>query len=393
MKRFEMLDDFFEAIKYRDFARFYIEDKVSKDIGSLHRGFNLINKTITSMDTERQAQFLYLQKILQMVDIGIIAYNIESGQVLWQNDSLLKILDLPIFKNISFLKKRRPQVYDELFETYHSTPAAAMVELPQEELKVLISDTIFEIGANSYKLVMIQNIEETLNKNESEAWKKLLGVMAHEIMNSIAPISSLAETLENDIKNWRGETLNKHDISDLKIGLASIRKRSEGLLQFAKTYRSLSKITHIIKEPIKAVDLLANIDQLMKPIMVQKKIRFSLESTDPNLKLQIDSYLIEQVIINLLLNAIEAVSHIKNPVISVQAVAELNKNNEIKIIDNGAGIPADIIDNVFIPFFSTKKLGSGIGLSLSKQIMLLHGGKIQIRSQENKGTIVSLIFH
>lgn len=387
------MDDFFESIKYRDFSRWFVENKGPQDIQQLHKGFNLVNKTIKAIDSERQAQFVYLQKILEMVNIGIIAYNVESGDVLWANDSLLKTLDFPSFKNISFVEKRRPKIYDELFETYHSNSASVTLEMRQETIKVLISDTVFEMEEHSFKLIVIQNIEETLNRNESEAWKKLLSVMTHEIMNSIAPISSLAETLQTEIKkSLDNPEAEKLELEDMNAGLSSIKKRSEGLMKFAKTYRSLNKVTHVNKTTLKASDLFESIDELMKPSLEQKEAELIFDLKDANLTLEIDSYLIEQVLINLILNALDATDKVQNPKVNVSANIGHNGKTQIKVIDNGTGIPIEIMDSIFVPFFSTKKTGSGIGLSLSKQIMLLHGGKIQIKSSENTGTEVSLIF-
>ncbi len=393
IKRFIEMDDFFESIKYHDFSRWFVEDKGPQDIQKLHKGFNLVNKTIKAIDSERQAQFLYLQKILEMVNIGIIAYNVESGDVLWANDSLLKTLDFPSFKNIRFVEKRRPKIYDELFETYHSNTASATLEMRQETVKVLISDTVFEMEEDSFKLIVLQNIEETLNRNESEAWKKLLSVMTHEIMNSIAPISSLAETLQSDIqKSIENQTTEKLELEDLNAGLNSIKKRSEGLMKFAKTYRSLNKITHVNKTTVKALDLFESINELMKSSLEEKLTTLDFDLKDPNLVLEIDSYLIEQVLINLILNALDATDKVSNPKVIVTASIGTNGKTQLKVTDNGTGIPLEIMDSIFVPFFSTKKTGSGIGLSLSKQIMLLHGGKIQVQSNKSTGTVISLIF-
>lgn len=393
IKRFVEMDDFFESVKYRDFSRWFVEDKGAKDIRELHKGFNLVNKTIKTIDSERQAQLVYLQKILEMVDIGIIAYNVESGVVLWANDSLLKTLDFPAFKNISFVEKRKPKIYDELFETYHSNTTSVTLEMRQDTLKVLISDTVFEMDEHSFKLIVLQNIEETLNRNESEAWKKLLSVMTHEIMNSIAPITSLAETLQNHIQeSLKNPSYKKLELEDINTGLNSIKNRSEGLMKFAKTYRSLNKITHVHKTTIKASDLFKSIGELMKPSLDEKDVAVIFDLKDSNLLLEIDSYLIEQVLINLILNALDATVKVSNPKIIVAASIGHNGNAQIRITDNGTGIPTEILDSIFVPFFSTKKTGSGIGLSLSKQIMLLHGGKIHIQSTENVGTIVSLSF-
>ena len=393
IKRTTEIDDFFESVKYRDFSRWFSEEHGSADIRQLRKGFNLVTKTIKTIDKERQAQLLYLQKILEMVDVGIFAYNVETGHVIWANDSVLKMLNFPSFKNVSFVEKRSPKIYDELFDTYHSNTTSTTLEMNQESLKVLITDTVFEMDSSSFKLIVIQNIEDTLNRNESEAWKKLLSVMTHEIMNSIAPISSLAETLQADIQNSIDHpSSEKLELEDVNDGLRSIKNRSEGLMKFAKTYRTLNKVTHVNKERIEAWSLFSNINALMKPSLEEKAVELSFELSDQKLIFEIDSYLIEQVLINVILNAIDATENVVNPKITVSAGLNHKGIEQIRVVDNGKGIPAEITESIFVPFFSTKKTGSGIGLSLCKQIMTLHEGKIQLNSEEGKGTEVVLTF-
>ncbi|WP_242446454.1 sensor histidine kinase [Nonlabens agnitus] len=392
-KRFVEMDDFFESVKYRDFSRWFVEDRGSQDMRRLHKGFNLVNRTIKEINNDRQAQFVYLQKILAMVNVGIIAFNVETGAVLWINDSFLKLLDFPSFKNISFVKSRRPEIFEELFDKYHTTITSTTLRMRQEDIEVLISDTVFEVEDTSFKLVVIQNIEDTLNHNESEAWKKLLSVMTHEIMNSIAPISSLAETLETNLKeSIEKPALQLTDPEDVLAGISSIKKRSEGLMKFAQTYRSLNKVTHLNRTEVYAKDLLDSIQNLLQPSIKEKEVKLEFEVSNPKLQLEIDSYLIEQVLINLIVNAIEATEDFESPQVMVQAMTNSKGNIQIIIRDNGSGIPAEIMESVFVPFFSTKNRGSGIGLSLSKQIMTLHQGKIQLRNLEPRGTEARLIF-
>ena len=392
VRRFVEMDDFFESVKYRDFSRWFNETRGPRDIRTLHKGFNLVNSTFKSINKERQAQFLYLQKILEMVKVGIIAYNLENGDVLWVNDSLLNILDLPSFKNIRFVKKRRSKMYEELFETYYSNYQSVNLEMRDETLKVLISDTVFQLEDSSFKLIVLQNIEETLNKNESEAWKKLLSVMTHEIMNSIAPISSLSETLQNQVQMKLDDHKNYElDLEDINTGISSIMKRSEGLMKFAKTYRTLNKVSQVNKSRIKVDELFKTIGNLMLPSLNQKQLLLQFINRDPKLELNIDVHLIEQVLINLILNARDACEDRPDSKVSISA-EKLRDHILIKVIDNGKGIPSEILDTIFVPFFSTKKTGSGIGLSISKQIMMLHNGRIQVMSEEGKGTVVSLIF-
>ena len=392
-RRFVAMDDFFEAVKYRDFSRWFPEDRGPKDIRFLYTGFNEINRTIKEINSQNQAQFVYLQKILEMVDIGIIAYNLESGDVLWSNDSFGDILDIPSFKNVRFVENRKPELFNTIFETYHREPNSISIALQNESIKILISDTVFQVGEDAFKLIVIQDIDTTLNKNESESWKKLLSVMTHEIMNSIAPISSLADTLQRNVQMAIETPEASHlELEDLNSGIKTIKNRSEGLLKFAKTYRSLSKVTNLNLQRTKVSELFNNIQLLMQPSIQAKNIDISFNITSPKLELDIDTHLIEQVLINLILNAVDACKHIANAEIKVVAVQNPNRDIVLKVFDNGSGIPQDILENIFVPFFTSKATGSGIGLSLCKQIMLLHKGRIIVKSVEGEGSVFSLVF-
>ena len=392
-RRFVVMDDFFEAVKYRDFSRWFPEDRGPKDIRFLYKGFNEVNRTIKEINSKNEAQYVYLQKILEMVDIGIIAYNLETGDVLWSNDSFRETLDVPSFKNIRFVENRKSDLYDAIFETYHKEAKSISIAVQNEKIKVLISDTVFQVKEDSFKLIVLQNIDDTLNRNESEAWKKLLSVMTHEIMNSIAPISSLADTLQSHLELTLSDPETYPlELEDLNAGIKTIKNRSEGLLKFAKTYRSLSKVTHLNLERKKIATLFETIQLLMQPSLDVKNIEIDFKVTPPKIELDIDSYLIEQVLINLILNAVDACKNQSAPLIRVVAEQKPNRNIVIKVYDNGSGIPQDIMERIFIPFFTSKTTGSGIGLSLCKQIMILHKGKVLVNSKEGEGTVFSLVF-
>ncbi len=387
------MDDFFEAVKYRDFSRWFPEDRGPKDIRFLYTGFNEINRTIKEINVKNQAQYVYLQKILEMVDIGIIAYNLETGDVLWSNDSFGEILDVPSFKNIRFIESRKPKLFNTIFETYHREPNSISIALQNESIKILISDTVFQVDEEAFKLIVIQDIDNTLNKNESESWKKLLSVMTHEIMNSITPISSLADTLQKSAQLAIEQPENSHlELEDINAGIKTIKNRSEGLLKFAKTYRSLSKVTNLNLQRVKVSEIFNNIQLLMEPSIKAKNIDVVFKISGAKLEFDIDIHLIEQVLINLILNAIDACISSDNPQIKVLASQNPNRDIVIKVYDNGAGIPQDILENIFVPFFTSKATGSGIGLSLCKQIMLLHKGKIMVKSAEGEGSVFSLVF-
>ena len=393
MKRFTETDDFFESIKYRDFSRWFTEKSGPRDIRELHKGFNNVFKTITAINSEKEAQHLYLEKILELVGTGIVAYNIESGAILWINESFKKALDIPSLMNTSFVKKRNPELYNAIFKTNHVNGKTISVTISKVKTRILAANSVFKINEDSFNLIILQNIDDQLNRSESEAWKKLLSVMTHEIMNSIAPISSLADTLQSQIRmhidNPKDHEL---EVADLDTGIESIKKRSEGLLKFAKTYRSLNKITKLNLSLISVKELFSTIKILMLPSLKNKNIELIFEEDNFDLQIKIDTYLIEQVLINLILNAVDACKDREHQKIVLSAQKSLDGNSILMISDNGKGIPKEILDDIFVPFFSTKKNGSGIGLSLSKQIMLLHKGKIQVNTIENTGTVIRLVF-
>ena len=218
-------------------------------------------------------------------------------------------------------------------------------------------------------------------------------LMTHEIMNSITPISSLADTLQKNLQlaiEHPNET--RLELEDLNAGIKTIKNRSEGLLKFAKTYRSLSKVTHLNLQRIKIEDLFNNIKLLMEPSIKAKNIAIKFNVSVSKLELNIDPHLIEQVLINLILNAVDACKYQENPEIKLLASQNPNRDIVIKVYDNGSGIPQDILENIFVPFFTSKATGSGIGLSLCKQIMLLHKGRIIVKSIEGEGSVFSLVF-
>ncbi|MFL5786779.1 MAG: sensor histidine kinase [Flavisolibacter sp.] len=392
-KTHEELSQFVEAVHYRDFSRYFDVKHASADIQPLRKGFNEINTTFKVISKEKETQYQYLQKILELVDTGILSYEVESGEVVWMNESLKKMLQLPYLKTIQSLSRRDKSLFDQVESLMPGESKVATAHLERSFFKVLLSATAFQTEGKKYKLIAFQNVNEALDETESKAWQKLLSVMTHEIMNSIAPISSLADTLKNRLQRSITE-LNGNNVAveDLEIGIETIKRRSEGLLKFAETYRNLNKITKLNLKKLYVRELFANLHQLMQPTLEQKNIELEIILRETDLAFEADPSLIEQVLINLIVNAIEAVKDQQHPRIILSAEATAVKKVVIKVADNGTGMPEELLDKIFIPFFSTKKSGSGIGLSLCKQIVMLHKGTLQVQSLEGKGTVFSMLF-
>jgi two-component system nitrogen regulation sensor histidine kinase NtrY len=387
------LDQFVESVHYRDFSRYFDVKHAPIELQPLRKGFNEINSTFKVISRERETQYQYLQKILELVETGILMYQEEEGQVVWMNEALKKMLQLPYLKTIHSLAKRDNNLYKEILELKPGDNKIATAHLERAAFKILLSATAFQTEGKLFKLIAFQNVNEALDETESKAWQKLLSVMTHEIMNSIAPISSLAETLKSRLQESVGHLNNDTgSVDDLELGIDTIKRRSEGLLKFAQTYRNLNKITAPNLTKVFVRDLFENLHHLMQPTLEQKNIDMEIILKDPDLMLEADTNLVEQVLINLVVNAIEAVKDTEDARIVLSAYLASNRKAVIKVADNGMGMPEEVVDKIFIPFFSTKKTGSGIGLSLCKQIMMLHRGTIQVQSKEGEGTAFLLHF-
>ena len=392
-KAHDELEQFVESVHYRDFSRYFDVKHAPADLQSLRKGFNEINTTFKVISREKETQYQYLQKILELVDTGILSYEEQSGEIVWMNESLKKMLQLPYLKSIYSLGKRDEDLSREIIALKPGEHKIATAHQEKTPFKVLLSATAFQTDGKIYKLIAFQNVNEALDETESKAWQKLLGVLTHEIMNSIAPISSLAETLKNRLQQSVSVLNNDSGaVDDLEIGIETIKRRSEGLLKFAETYRNLNRITTPNLKKVHVRDIFENLLQLMQPTLEQKNIELETILKDTDLTVEADINLLEQVLINLVVNAIEAVKDKADPRIVLTAYIANNRKTVIKVADNGNGMPAELLDKIFIPFFSTKKSGSGIGLSLCKQIMMLHKGNIQVQSAEGEGTAFLLLF-
>ncbi|MEO6231920.1 MAG: HAMP domain-containing sensor histidine kinase [Ferruginibacter sp.] len=387
------LQQFVESVHYRDFSRRFDEKNAPASLQPMRKGFNEINTTFKTISKEKETQYVYLQNILELVDTGILSYEHETGDVMWMNETLKKLFQVPYIKTIHALKKREEHLYADIMAINPGENKVIPLKGDKSIVKVLMSATAFQTDGKKYKLIAFQNINEALEETESKAWQKLLSVMTHEIMNSVAPISSLADTLKNRLQLAVPDLDNKTgSVDDLELGIETIKRRSEGLLKFAETYRNLNKINTLTVKRIYIRDLFEAMHSLMQPTLEKKNIELEIILKDPDLMLEVDATLIEQVLINLVVNATEAVKEKKDPRIMLSAYITPKNKVVIKVADNGSGMPEELLEKIFIPFFSTRKTGSGIGLSLCKQIMMLHKGTIQVQSVEGEGTAFLLYF-
>ncbi len=346
--------------------------------------------------TEKDAQSQYLKTIVQHLGIGLITFD-RKGDIQIINTTAKNLLKVSQLKNISGITKLSEPLVKSLKNL--KTGGQDLIKIQHEGYTYQLSIYAIELTLKGepFKLITLQNIQSELEEKEMEAWQNLIRVLTHEIMNSVTPISSLAATVDGNIssniemKKDRYE-IDKDDLDDIHIAIKTIQRRSEGLIRFVSDFRNLTRIPIPQIKEIKVKEIFQRVITLLKHDLDQDNINVITSIKPDELILKVDPGLIEQVMINIVKNAIQAFEEEPRKQIKLSASRDNKNNVTIRIQDNGAGIDEEALGKIFIPFFTTKKNGSGIGLSLSKQIMRQHKGAIQVVSNVDEGTEFSLRF-
>ncbi len=387
------LSKFLFSIKYSDFSQTFTNESLGGSFKDLNSAFNEVLQKFRKARSEKEENFRYLQTVVRHVGIGLISYD-QKGKVELINNSAKRLLKVPHLNNIMNLNKISYNLGNDLLNLNTGDKKIIKVTAQDEIFQLMVYATNFKLKEKMYTLISLQNIQQELDETEMEAWQKLIRILTHEIMNSVAPIASLAETVEKMLPEHLSENspVNEETFQDINNALTTIQKRSHGLIHFVDQYRSLVKIPRPNFQFFKIDSLMSRIESLMKNDLENYNIKFIVKIIPITLKLNADAEQIEQVLINLVINAIHAVKEVKEPSIEVTAYNDSYQKVNIIVKDNGEGVSKEIQDKIFIPFFTTKQEGSGIGLSLSRQIMRAHGGTIRIVSNESEYTSVILRF-
>jgi len=387
---------FFQSIKYEDFSQTFKVEGYGSSFDSLKSAFSEVMNAFRRTRAEKEEHFRYLQTVVQHIGIGLIAFQ-PDGEVELINTAAKRLLNVASLKNIKSLESLSKPLVEALLRLRSRESALVKVEDVNEVLHLALYATEFKLRAQKFSLVSIQNIHSELEEKEMEAWQKLIRVLTHEIMNSITPIASLTSTISNLIREAYGKKkkpkkLDSEVLQDIQQALQTIQKRSQGLLHFVDAYRNLTLIPKPNFQIFPIQELFNRIRKLMQVNIEKNSIRFKVSVDPETLELTADPELVEQVLINLMLNAFQAVEGRKDAQIELKALLDGRGRIVIQVADNGPGIPKENIEKVFVPFFSTKEGGSGIGLSLSRQILRLHNASLGVHSEPNVQTVFTLRF-
>jgi two-component system nitrogen regulation sensor histidine kinase NtrY len=390
------LTSFLESIRFAEFTRTFKIEGMGSSFDELNRAFNDVISDFQKVRSEKEEHFHYLQSIVQNIDVAILAYR-KDGTVEMINKAAKKLFQIHSLKNIKGLEQISPELVNTLLHINPGENALVKVQDQDDILQLAVYSTEFKIKDKLIILTTINNIQNVLEEQETEAWQKLIRVLTHEIMNSITPIASLSSTLEIMLKGITEngnikEELDINTVMEILQALQTINKRSTGLLHFVNTYRNLTRIPKPNFKIFPVQELFKNIYLLMEEELAETKINFVTKIDPENLMVSADEQLIEQVIINLIRNSIHALENRNSPTIELKAFYNKRGRVTMQVTDNGTGILPEVLDKIFIPFFTTKQSGSGIGLSLSRQILRLHNGTISAHSVPEKETVFTMTF-
>jgi nitrogen fixation/metabolism regulation signal transduction histidine kinase len=386
------LASFLESIRFSEFTRTFHVEGMGASFDELNKAFNDVIKDFQKVRTEREEQYHYLQSLVKNIDVSILTFR-KDGTVDMANKTFRKLFQIQTLTRVQDLNALSPELVDALMRFTPGKSCLVKVPMDDDILQLAISGTEFRIHNQSIMLVTIKDIQNVLEAQETETWQKLIRVLTHEIMNSITPIASLTSTLELMMRETtqKEEPMAPDDVKEVQMALQTIHKRSTGLLHFVNTYRNLTKIPKPNLRAAIVSDVIEDIMPLLEKDIKKNKVQL-VTNIEPNLEFYADTKLIEQVLINLIQNAIHALEEKEDGCIEVKGFHNKRGRVTIQVSDNGQGILPEVLDKIFIPFFTTKPKGSGIGLSLSKQIMRLHGGAIMARSTPEEGTSFTLTF-
>ena len=373
----ETLEEFFSAINYEDFTQRFITDDIDAE---LKDAFNRVIERFRDARADREVQANYLEVVVRHVPVPLLSVR-GDGSIRLVNNPARRLTGLQSFRHLTDLRaldESLPKRMRAIEPGQQQLLQTTIRDVPVE-LRVAVSE--IRVSGDAERLYSIENLSGELTARESSAWRNLIRVLTHEIMNTLTPVSSLAQTC--------GGLLDKPEAAeDVREAISTIARRSEGLMLFVSRYRELLKIPQPSPSDVAIADAINGVTTLLAQSL--NEIEVHVDISPQSLQVRADVQLLDQLLLNIVKNAIEAMQEVASPRLRISAKLEYGRI-VIRIADNGPGVPEGIQDQLFIPFFTTKREGSGIGLSLCRQIMTAHGGEIAL-GRKNAETAVSLVF-
>jgi len=377
---------FIQAIKNNDTTIHFPFKTGNAVINDLNQSLNELNVVLQNTRVKNEIRERYFSEIIQNIGTGVIVCD-EKGFVSEVNPAALELFGLQTLTHLSQLDRVDPRFKADLLKLSNLQKQVITLRKPNEQVQIITRFSIIKLKDEDVKLITLQDIRGELERKELDSWVKLIRVLSHEIMNSLAPVTSIAQSLKGiwKKKTENGEWLASDETVESTIkGLEVIGEQGEGLIRFVQSYRVLTKVPVPHLAQVSIHSLTERLSILVSPMKEEfgVSIRFLYPKTD--FQVPMDEQMIIQIVINLVKNAAEALAGTPDPLITVACKSLANGETEISVTDNGQGIPDEILEEIFVPFFTTKASGTGIGLSHSRQNIRAHGGTISCTSKPGK---------
>lgn len=390
---------FLDAARYADYSQSFDLSKLGAGFDELGRAFEEILQRMQQARTDKESLLKHLKSVVEHIPVPLLSIHPDHNITLW-NSAARKLFGTYHVTKVEDLTVFSEELGESLLQLRPGDRKISYLKIDDMSYTLSLTATHILIDQNKEILVSLHDIHNELDVAQLNAWQDLVSVLTHEIMNSITPVASLADTtvhLVNDVQTQVKAAKNKDDhlveaLSDIESAVTTVARRSEGLIHFVKNYRRFTKLPAPKKTVVKVEELLQRVLDVAAQHWAEKGIDCEVANLHQSLDVICDQALIEQVLINLLKNAEQAISGVSNPKIMIDVAINQRGHLVISVSDNGVGIDRDILSQIFIPFFTTKSEGSGVGLALSRQIMTAHKGSINVAANEPCGTKVSLVF-
>ena len=386
---------FFDAIKNEDFTLRFPEKLSLKSLEELNHSLNMLNTMIQDIHIKKQIQEQYYQEIIKQSDIGIMTIN-KKGHILFANKKIEELLSYRPLNHIKQLNQVDPDLYELFSKLMPFERKLVQLSNEREKKQLAIKSTALALNKEELLLVVAQDIHQELDEKETDSWVRLIRVLTHEIMNTITPITSISESI---LKYYKSENepvslqdFNKDHIKNTVRGLEVIKEQGGDLMLFVESYRSFLNLPPPDKALVPAQKIMNKVKVLLEQESKNGSITIETIINPEEIELFVDEKQISQVLVNLGKNAAQSLGEQENGLIKITTGTNSKGVKYIEVWDNGPGISPELIDEIFVPFFTTKKSGTGIGLSLSKQIMHLHGGSLIAHSVQPEYTSFVLSF-
>ena len=386
---------FLSFVAHQDFSTAAAVPYTGRPFGQLQDAYRVLIGELRRLHLQKAANHQYLEAVVEHVGVALCCFD-EQGVVKMMNGAARRLFDLPhlnSMRTFARIDERLPGVLQELGD---GDRALLAVRLGDDALRLVLYATTFALLEQRYKLVSFQNIRDELDQQEIESWRKLIRVMTHEIMNSVTPIISLSGVIRETMIDESGtpgvRALTPHEQNDMLRSITAIHTRSSALLDFVQAYRSFAQLPAPVFTDVEVPALFERVRTLLSREIAQAGVTLQIRCDEPGLRIRADARQAEQVLINLVRNAIEALGSRPAPLIELRGSRNDDGDAILHVVDNGLGIAPEHLDSIFVPFFTTKRNGTGVGLSVSRQIMQANQGAISVRSAPGEGCVFTLKF-